>query len=220
MDPSDKKTKAPESFDLNKGSFFFKACNAVGKWFLVSLLTYLCSIPVLTIGTAACAALAVSRKDYADLRDIFSAYFTFFFAYFRKTIFVFLVFLLTVLLQMLNLSFYQQFAEPGSILYYAVMGIVLTLILAAVSVLRFYCYEVTLEEPVSFRKRLKNSLYRMMRCLPAAGLLILMDIGLAATIAGAPIVLPLLLIYPGFHAFLTCLLISRFEKRGENSKEE
>ena len=199
--------------DVTRDSFVYRLTALIGKWFLVSLLIWLCSIPVFTAGTAYCAALAVTRQDYPDLRMIFGSYFSHFSACFKKTAGVFLLVIALILLQVLNLSFYSRFLEPGTAVYYAVMGIVLLLILAVVSIFRFYCFEVTLDAPLTFKQRLLRALSRMMRCLPAAGVLALADIVLIATTAGAPVVIPVLLIYPGFHAFLTCLLITWFEGR-------
>ena len=203
--------------DTAKESFAYKFCVSVCKWFLVSLLTYLCSIPVVTMGTALCAALAVSREEYIDIREIFSSFFSRFGAYFKKTVLFFLLILLFIILQVLNLNFYQQFIESGTLLYYLVIGISIILILAAVSILRFYSYEVTFDEPLSFKQRLYKAFSRMMRCLPAAGILALLDIGLAATLMGAPVAIPLLFLYPGFSAYLTCVLINWFENRGRKN---
>lgn len=212
------KGKNSEAFDVKRDSFAFRLCFSIGKWFLVSLLMYLCSIPVFTAGTAYCAALAISREEYPDLRDIFGSYFTCFSAFFKNTVPVFFVSLLIVLLQVLNLSFYNQFFQSGTALYYAAVGIILMLVIAAVSIFRFYAYEVTFAEALTFRQRFSKAMGRMMRCLPAAGILVLLDIGLAATIAGAPVVFPVLFIYPGFHSFLTCILISWFESRGKEQR--
>ena len=212
--------KTVRSDDVNKNSFVYKFCFSVCKWFLVSLLFYLCSIPVFTIGTAGCTAVAEFRDGAQDIRDIFRSWFSHFARYFKKTVPFFLLFLLVLCLLILNLSFYNQFAASGSVLYYSMMGINIVLILTAVSLLRFYNYEVTLETDVSFKQRVRNAFLRMMKCLPAAGMLCLLDIALAATLAAAAsVVTPILFIYPGIHAFLTCLLIAWFDARG-GAKEE
>ena len=109
--------------DVTRDSFVYRLTALIGKWFLVSLLTWLCSIPVFTAGTAYCAALAVTRQDYPDLRMIFGSYFSHFSACFKKTAGVFLPVIALILLQVLNLSFYSRFLEPGTAVYYAVMGI-------------------------------------------------------------------------------------------------
>ena len=202
-----------ETPDVKKDSFVYKFCITVCKWFLVSLLTLLCSIFVFTIGTSSCAALAVFREDTAEITGIFPRYFSCFRKFFRKTVPVFLLFIFVILLQVLNLSFYRQFIGEGSALYYTVMMVIIALMIAAAAVLRFYNYEVTFGEPLGIRELFRKSLSRLMRCLPAAGILALLDIGLAATIAGAPVVVPVLLIYPGFHAYLMCILAAWFENR-------
>ena len=104
-------------------------------------------------------------------------------------------------MQILNLSFYNQFITKGTVYFYIVISVIFLLILTAVSVFRFYAFEITNNESLPIRKNLSIAMHRMLRCLPVAGILALMDIGLAATIAGAPIVFPILFIYPGFHAF-------------------
>ena len=200
---------------IQTDSFVYRLCFSVGKWFLVSLLFWFCSIPVITAGTAYCTALAVSREDHADLRDIFSRYFSCFSTFFKRTVPVFLLLVLFILLQILNLSFYGQFFTTGTVISYIVSGVVLLLTLTAVSIFRFYAFEITNNEPLTIKKSFAAAINRMLRCLPAAGILALMDIGLAATIAGAPVVFPVLFIYPGFHAFLTCILIVWFENRGK-----
>ena len=215
MAKKNEKKKNTEAFDVKRDSFVYKFSNTVCKWFLVSLMFYFCSIPVFTIGTASCAAIAVTRVDFIDIREIFGSFFSYFRSYFKKTVPVFLLFVLFLLLQLLNLSFYHQFAETGTLTYYILTGIIIILIVAAVSVLRFYNYEVTCEEPVAFKQRFLNSLRRMMRCLPAVGLLALMDIGITATIASVPIVFPILFAYPGLHAFLMCIPILWFENKGK-----
>ena len=199
--------------DVKTDSIVYRLCFSVGKWFLVSLLFWFCSIPVLTAGTAYSAALAVSREDHTYLRDIFSRYFSCFSACFKRTVPVFLLVSLFVLLQILNLSFYNQFFTRGTVVYYIAAGVVLLLTFTAVSVFRFYAFEITDNEPLTIKKCFARSVHRMLRCLPAAGILSLLDIGLAATIAGAPVVFPVLFIYPGFHAFLTCILILWFDSR-------
>lgn len=205
--------KQTGSADSKKDPLVYKICVGICRWFLVGLLTWFCSLPVFTIGAASCAALAVSREDDTDIRDIFGSYFSFFRVYFSKATPVFLLFLLFLLLQILNLSFYHQFSAPGTLLRYLLTGIILLLILTAVSLLRFYNYEITSGENLTFKQRFSKAFTGMMRCLPAAGLLALADIVILATIAAAPVAIPVLMIYPGFHAFLTCLLISLFSPK-------
>ena len=214
------KKKNAQAFDIKRDSFVYRLCFSVCKWFLVSILFYICSIPVFTAGTALCAVLAVSREECLDIRDIISGYFSAFSAYFKKTVPVFLIFLPVMIGFFCSLTFYHQFFDAGTVPYYLMTGIMIFLILAAVSVFRFYCYEVTLGELISFRQRFSRALVRMMRCLPIVGILILLDIGLIATVAGAPIALPVLFAYPGFHAFLTCLSISRAEKQGNTKQDQ
>ena len=211
------KKKTTGNPDAARDSFVYKFCFSICKWFLVSLLFYLCSLPIITIGTAACTAVAEFRDGALDVSDIFRSWFSHFAAYFKKTVLVFLLFLLTIMLLILNLSFYSQFAASGSLFYYTIMGLNILLIITAVSMLRFYNYEVTLEEDLPFKERFQNSVKRMLKCLPAAGILSLLDIALAATLAGAAVTIPVLLIYPGFHAFLTCRLIAWFDARGKEN---
>ena len=206
------KRKTAESI-VKTDSFVYRLCFSIGKWFLVSLLFWFCSIPVITAGTSYAAALAVSREDIVDLRDIFSRFFSCFGNFFKKTLPVFLLVCLFVLLQILNLSFYNQFLNPGKVIYYIAAGVILLLTFTAVSIYRFYAFEITYNEPLTIRKSFSKAIHRMLRCLPVTGILALMDIALAATIAGAPIVFPVLFIYPGFQAFLTCILIQWFENR-------
>ena len=195
--------------------FVYRLCFSIGKWFLVSLIFWFCSIPIFTVGTAYSAALAVSREDIVDLRDIFSRFFSRFSSIFKRTVPVFLLLCIFILMQILNLSFYNQFITKGTVYFYIVISVIFLLILTAVSVFRFYAFEITNNESLPIRKNLSIAMHRMLRCLPVAGILALMDIGLAATIAGAPIVFPILFIYPGFHAFLTCVLIVWFDSRGK-----
>lgn len=196
-------------------SLIYRLCFSIGKWFLVSLLFWFCSIPVFTAGTAYCATLAVSREDHADLRDIFGRYFSCFGACFKKTVPVFLLVSLFILLQILNLSFYNQFFTTGTMIHYIVAGVILLLIVTAVSIFRFFAFEISNNEPLTIRKSLSMAMRRMLRCLPAAGILALMDIALTAAIAGVPVVFPVLFVYPGFQSFLTCLLIMWFDSRGK-----
>ena len=133
------KKNTPQAFDVKRDSFVYRLCFSVCKWFLVSLLFYFCCIPVFTAGTALCAALAVSREEYFEVRDLFTGFFSFFSAFFRKTVPVFLVFLLVIAAFFCSLSFYHQFIETGTVPYYLLTGIMILLILTAVSVFRFYC---------------------------------------------------------------------------------
>ena len=208
------KRKNAES-NVKTDSFVYRFCFSIGKWFLVSLLFWFCSIPVITAGTSYSAALAVSREDIADLRDIFSRFFSCFSSYFKRTVSVFLLLCLFILLQILNLSFYKQLFTAGKTIYFIVAGVILLLVFTAVSIFRFYAFEITDNESLTVRKSFSKAVYRMLRCLPVTGIMALMDIGLAATIAGAPVVFPVLFIYPGFQAFITCILIQWFENRGK-----
>ena len=211
---AEKRKKA--SPDSKTVSFVYRLCFAIGKWFLISLLIWFCSIPVFTAGTAYSAALAVSREDVADLRDIFSRFFSCFSSFFKRTVPVFLLLCLFILMQILNLSFYNQFFTTGTVIYYIVISVIILLTLTAVSIFRFYAFEITNDDLLTIRQSFSTAMRRMLRCLPAAGILALLDICLAATIAGAPVVFPVLFIYPGFHAFLTCILIAWFDSRGKH----
>ena len=126
---------------------------------------------------------------------------------------------LFVLLQILNLSFYNQFFTKGTVVYYIAAGVILLLTFTAVSVFRFYAFETTNNEPLTIKKCFVGSIHRMLKCLPDTGILALMDIVLAVTIAGAPIVFPVLFIYPGFQTFLTCILIQWFDNSGNKYKK-
>ena len=212
------KRKNAES-NIKTDSFVYRLCFSIGKWFLVSLLFWFCSIPVITAGTSYSAALAVSHEDIADLRDIFSRFFSCFSTFFKRTVPVFLLLCLFILLQILNLSFYNQFFTKGTVVYYIAAGVILLLTFTAVSVFRFYAFETTNNEPLTIKKCFVGSIHRMLKCLPVTGILALMDIVLAVTIAGAPIVFPVLFIYPGFQTFLTCILIQWFDNSGNKYKK-
>lgn len=194
----------------------YKLTNGIYRWFMVSILWLLCSLPVFTIGAATCAALGeFSDPENYDGHKLTKDFFRRFGRCFTQGTLVWLIFAALVGLLVLDVTFYQQFTgSTGWVLP------VLALVLGNVMLcfVRFAFFRIAAEERVGFKELLKQALMQLLMCLPVWAIMTGIDLVVVSTLIQMPILLVLLIVLPGLYANVHCKLIHWFMRRYE--KEE
>lgn len=191
----------------------YRLTAALSRWFVVSILWLVCSLPIVTLGAATKASLAVftpeecaqtgtTQKFFRAFRDGFG----------RVTVLWFLTLALMVLLGM-DVLFYRHLSGgSGAVL----TGIVLLLGNLLLNFFRFGCF-CAAETPVGFGALLQKAGLTMLGCLPVVGIFAAMDLFLFVTLVNIPYLLFLIVILPGLLACAHSRLIRGFRNRATAS---
>ena len=194
----------------------YKLTNAIYRWFIISLLWFVCSLPVVTIGAASAAAMG----EFSDPENYYGHklvrdYFSRFRRCFRYATGLWLLFLVLMGLLALDISFYQQFTGSTGWLLPAVAVLLGNLLLGFV---RFGGY-AAVDEHSGFRGFMKQTGKLMLLCLPIWAAMVAIDLAVVTTLISIPYLLFLLVILPGLYADLHCKLIRMFLRRYDPEQE-
>lgn len=192
----------------------YKLTNAIYRWFMVSMLWMLCSLPVVTVGAATAAAMG----EFSDPENFYGHklirdYFCRFRDCFLRTTGMWLLFLGFLALLVLDLTFYQQLTGSTGWVLPAAVVILGNLVLGFV---RFGCFAAVTGEPCGFRGFLKQTGKIMLLCLPIWAVMVAIDLALVTTMVRIPYLLFLLVLLPGLYADIHCKLIQMFLRRYES----
>lgn len=185
----------------------YRLTNTLARWAAVSCLWLVCSLPLLTLGAATKAALAVftPAEDSGTVKKFFRAFRN---GFLRITGLWLLIALLELLLGM-DILFYRQLSRQGGAI---LAGIVLLLGNFLLNFQRFACFCAEGAEP-GFRALLKRTAATMAVCLPAVGIATAMDLAAATALIKVPYLLFLIVILPGLFADIHSRLIRSFLSR-------
>ncbi len=191
----------------------YKLTNAIYRWFMVSLLWFLCSLPVVTMGAASTAALG----EFSDPENYYGHrlirdYFRRFRACFLRSTGLWLLFLASAGVLVLDVSFYRQFTGSSSWFLPALAVILGNLLLGFV---RFGCFTAATGDASGFRAFLKQSGAAMLLCLPIWAVMVALDLAVVTTLLRIPYLLFLLVLLPGLLSDIHCKLIQMFLRRYE-----
>lgn len=195
----------------------YKLTNAIYRWFAVSALWLLCSLPVLTAGAATAAAMG----EFSDPENYYGHklvrdYFRRFRACFLPATLLWLMALVLAILLILDVTFYQQFTGSTGWILPALALVLGNLVL---DFFRFGCYSAAVTENTGFRQLLKDTGRTAVLCLPIFAIMAAMDLALLTTFVQIPYLLFLLVLLPGFCADIHCRLIRAFLRRYETAEE-
>lgn len=189
----------------------YKLTNAVYRWFVISLLWFFCSLPLITIGAASSAAMGeFSDPENHYGHKLVRDYFRRFRDCFLRATGLWLLFLILLGLLMLDISFYQQLAGSTGWFLPAVAVILGNLLLGFV---RFGCFAAVTGENCGFWGFLKHTGKMMLLCLPIWAVMVAIDLAAVTTLVRIPYLLFLLVLLPGLYADLHCKLIRIFLQR-------
>ena len=196
----------------------YKLTNAIYRWFLVSLLWAVCSLPVVTAGAATAAALG----EFSDPENYYGhklmrEYFRRFRDCFLRSTALWVLFLLLTGLLVLDVSFYRQFTGSTGWALPAAAAVLGNLMLGFV---RFGLYAAATEEDSGFRQLVKRTARSMVLCLPIWAVMVAMDLAVLTTLVRVPYLLFLLVLLPGLCADMHCRLIRGFLQRHEEDAAE
>lgn len=195
----------------------YKLTNGIYRWFVISQLWLLCSLPLVTIGAAGCAALG----EFSDPENFYQhklvrGYFRRFGQCFVQSTLLWLLFAAALGLLILDVTFYQQFTGNtgwGLPVTALVIGNVL------LGYTRFGFYRIASGHKVGFGTLLKESGKMMLMCLPMWAVMAAVDMVVLSTLIQIPYLLVLLVVLPGIYANVHCMLIQRFMRRYEPEED-
>lgn len=196
----------------------YKLTNGIYRWLIISLLWLLCSIPVVTVGAATCAALS----EFADPEHFYQhklvrEYFRRLRQYFVQGTLMWGLLVAALGLLFVDVTFYQQFiGNPGWGI--AVAALVIGNLLLCFA--RFGFYRIATEEAVGFGLLLKQSGKMMLMCLPMWAVMAAIDMVVVSTLIQIPYLLVVVVLLPGLYANVHCMLIQRFMRRYEVDEDE
>ena len=194
----------------------YKQTNAIYRWFAVSMLWVLCSLPIITMGAATAAAMG----EFSDPENYYGhklvrEYFRRIRACFFRVTALWVLFLLLIGLLALDVSFYRQFTWSTGWVLPAVAAILGNLLLGVV---RFGCFTSMTAETCGFRMLLKQAGKTMLLCLPIWAVMVAIDLVVITTLVRIPYLLFLLILLPGLYADIHCRLIQMFLRRYESEE--
>lgn len=196
----------------------YKLTNGIYRWFTVSLLWLLCSLPLVTVGAATAAALGeFSDPENVDAHPLVREYFKRFARCFAQGTALWLGFLALLVLLVVDVVFYQQFTGSHSWVL-VVAALVLGNLLLGYTRFGFFCLAAT--EKTGLTDLLKRSGRTMLMCLPVWAIMAAMDLVVVTTLIRVPYLVIGILVLPGVYANVHCMLIQKFLKRYETGDEE
>lgn len=195
----------------------YKLTNAIYRWFAVSMLWVLCSIPLITIGAATASAMGeFSDPENCEGHGLVRDYFRRFHSCFFRGTALWVLFVLLIGLLVLDLSFYRQLTGSTGWVLPGAAGILGNLLLCF---FRFCCFTAAHGRTGGFRALLRQGGRTMLLCLPVCALMVAMDLVGVTTMVKIPCLLVMLLVLPGFYADMHCRLIQMFLRRYESEEK-
>lgn len=189
----------------------YRMTNTIYRWFAVSMLWLLCSLPVVTIGAATAAALQVfAAPDRGP--GLARAFFHSFRKYFSRATMLWLLLLALMGLLVLDAVFYQQMMTSLPWLLPAAAVILGNLLLG---LFRFGCFAMVSGAYTGLKALLKQAAKTMVLCLPAWAVMVALDLVVVTTLIHVPYLCVSLVILPGVFANVHCRLIQSFLRRYE-----
>lgn len=196
----------------------YKLTNGLYRWFTVSLLWLLCSLPIVTIGAATCAAVG----EFSDPENYYSHklvrdFFHRFGRCFVQGTILWIGFLVLAGLLVLDVTFYQQYTGSSGWGMPVVALVIGNLLLGF---MRFGFFQIASKDRVSLPQMLKLAAGMMVMCLPAWAIMTAVDLAVVSTLMQIPYLLFLLVLLPGIYANVHCMLIQKFMRRYEPAENE
>lgn len=194
----------------------YKLTNGIYRWFMTSLLWLLCSLPLITVGAATCAALGeFADPENYDSHKLTKDFFRRFGRCFVPGTILWAAVLLLAGLLVLDVTFYQQYIGGG--FWMTVAALVLGIVLLGFA--RFGFYRIAAGEKAPFLRILREAAVTMVLCLPAWAIMTAVDLVVVSSLIGMPYLLFLVVVLPGLYANIHCMLIQRFLRRYEQPEE-
>lgn len=191
----------------------YKLTNAIYRWFMISLLWVLCSLPLITMGAASCAAIGeFSNPENYYGHKLVRDYFRRFRSCFVRSTVLWLIFVFLLGLLVLDLSFYRQFTGNTGWFLPALAVVLGNLLLG---IIRFATYTAAVTENAGLMILLKQAGKTMLLCLPMWAVMVGMDLAVVTTLIRIPYLLFLLVLLPGLFSDIHCKLIQMFLRRYE-----
>lgn len=187
----------------------YRLTAALSRWFVVSVLWLVCSLPIVTLGAATKASLAVFTPEEDVETGTAQKFFRAFREGFGRVTVLWLLTLTLMVLLGLDVLFYRHLSGgSGAVL----TGIVLLLGNLLLNFFRFGCF-CAAETPVGFGTLLRKAGQTVLGCLPVVGIFTAMDLFLFVTLVNIPYLLSLIVILPGLLACAHSRLIRSFRDR-------
>ena len=187
----------------------YRLTAALSRWFAVSVLWLVCSIPIVTLGASTKAALAVFLPEKAPDKGTAGTFFQAFRSGFLRITTVWLLTLVLMALLGLDVLFYRQLSDgSGAVL----TGTVLLLGTLLLNFFRLCCFCAENAE-AGLIPLFRNALQTGLRCLPVIGIFTAMDLAVFVTLVNVPYLLFLLILLPGLFAGIHARLICGFLNR-------
>ena len=191
----------------------YRMTNSIYRWFAVSMLWLLCSLPIVTIGAATAAAMeAFLDPEDGSPQGLAKAYFCSFRKNFPRATALWLLTLAALALLVLDAVFYQQMMESLPWLLPAAAVILGNLLLG---LFRFGCFAMVSREGTGLTALWKQAAGTMARCLPVWAVMVALDLVMVTTLMHIPYLWVCLVILPGLYANVHCRLIQSFLRRYE-----
>lgn len=195
----------------------YKLTNGIYRWFMVSILWLLCSLPVFTIGAATCAALGeFSDPDNFYSHKLTKDFFHRFARCFVQGTLVWLMFAGLIGLLVVDVTFYQQFTGSTG---WVLPVVALVVGNALLGFARFAFFRIVGEEKTGMKHMLKQAGRQMLLCLPVWAIMTGIDLAVVSTLIQMPILMIMLVVLPGLYASVHCKLIQWFMRRYEKEEE-
>lgn len=195
----------------------YKLTNGIYRWLVISLLWLLCSIPVVTMGAASCAALGeFSEPEHFYQHELVTGYFQRFRHCFVQGTILWLLFLGLLGLLIFDVTFYRQFT--GNTGWGLTVGAIVVgnLLLGYV---RFGCYRIASGHKERLGTLLRLSGKLMVMCLPVWAVMAAGDLVVLSMLIRVPYLLVLLVLLPGIYANVHCMLIQHFMRRYKHAED-
>lgn len=191
----------------------YRMTNGIYRWFAVSMLWLLCSLPLVTMGAATVAALKeFSAPENSGPHKLAGDYFRCFRKCLPRATALWLLTLALAGLLALDAAFYRQMLPGASWLLPGAAVILGNLLLGLA---RFGCFVIAVGKPGGFRDLLKQAAKTMVLCLPVWAVMVALDLVVVTTLTRIPYLCVSLVILPGLYANMHCRLIQSFLRRYE-----
>lgn len=194
----------------------YRITSSISRWFAVSMLWLLCSLPIVTMGAATAAAMEASLSpEGASPQGLVKGYFCSFRKHFFRATGLWLLTLAALALLALDAVFYRQLMKGLPWLLPAAAVILGNLLLG---LFRFGCFAMICRESTGLKSLLKQAAGMMVLCLPVWAVMVALDLAAVTTLTRIPYLWVCLVILPGLYANIHCRLIQAFLRRFETEE--
>lgn len=191
----------------------YRVTSSISRWFAVSMLWILCSLPIVTMGAATAAAMETSlNPEGVSPQGLVKGYFGSFRKNFSRATGLWLLTLAALALLALDAVFYRQMMKGLPWLLPAAAVILGNLLLG---LFRFGCFAMVSRQSTGLKALLKQAAGMMLLCLPIWAVTVALDLVVITTLIRVPYLWVCLVILPGLYANLHCRLIQAFLQRYE-----